>query len=131
MATHHRYHLDQDGHSITVLYDVRRRRTEVLVDGKTVAAVRAPRKTATLLRAELPTDPPKPFLVRVGRDDTSGGVPLCALEVDGTRALVPSVALTQQEEWPAERTPPARTPGELLARWRHRMRPVRTGRGRR
>ncbi len=126
MAAHYRYHLDQDGHSITVLCDVRRRLAELLVDGKTVASVRAPRHAATLLRGELPTDPPQPFLIRVGHADEPGDVPLCALETEGMRYLMPIVPLTRQEEWPAERTPPARTPGELLTRWRNRIR--RTGR---
>ncbi|MEU9237582.1 hypothetical protein [Streptomyces subrutilus] len=122
MAPHHRYHLDQDGHSITVLCDVRRRLTELLVDGKTVASVRTPRRTAAVLRGELPTDPPQPFLIRVGHADEPDDVPLCALEAEGLRYLMPSVPLTRQEEWPAERTPPARTPGELLTRWRIRWR---------
>ncbi|MFD3700447.1 hypothetical protein ACFWUZ_30710 [Streptomyces sp. NPDC058646] len=121
MAAHHRYHLDQDGHSITVLYDVRHRSAEVLVDGKTTASVRAPRTEATLLRGEIPTDPPKPFLIRVGHPDAPDDVPLCALETGGMRYLMPTVALTRQEEWPAEHTPPARTPGELLARWKYRI----------
>ncbi|MEU9146705.1 hypothetical protein [Streptomyces sp. NPDC048349] len=121
MAAHYRYHLDQDGHSITVLYDVGHRRAEVLVNGKTVACVRVPRSAATLLQGETPTDPPTPFLIRVGQPDGQGGVPLCALETQGMRYLMPSVPLVGREKWPAERTPPARTPGELFTRWRNRI----------
>ncbi|MFD4245343.1 hypothetical protein ACFWP3_27700 [Streptomyces sp. NPDC058525] len=124
MAAHHRYHVDQDGHSITVLSDVRRRRADVLVDGKTVASVRVPRHGAAVLRGELPgdlPDPPKPFLIRVSHAYDAGDVPPCALETDGMRYLMPSVPLTRQEERPAEPTPPARTPGELLRRWKNRI----------
>lgn len=122
MAAHHRYHLDQDGHSITVLHDLRRHRAEIWVDGKTVASVRAPRGAATVLRGEIATDPPKPFLVRLGHPEEGGDVPLCVLEMERMRYLMPVVPLPRQEGRPAERTPPARTPSELLARWWARYR---------
>ncbi|MFD7258875.1 hypothetical protein [Streptomyces sp. NPDC059874] len=122
MAGHHRYHLDQDGHSITVVHDPRRRRAEVWVDGKTVAAARTPRHLATVLDGEIPTLPPRRMVIRIGHLDDSGDVPLCVLETDGDRYLMPHIALTGQERRPPERTPPARTPGELLARWRSRHR---------
>lgn len=127
MAGHHRYHIDQDGHSITVLYDVRVRRVEVLVDGKVVSVARTHR-TGALLRGEIATDPPQPFVIRVGHPDEPGDVPLCVLESGDARYLMPTAPLTRQEEWPPERTPPARTPGEFLARWSARRRSRRAGR---
>ncbi|MFF5447688.1 hypothetical protein [Streptomyces sp. NPDC012888] len=126
-SRHHRYHLDQDGHSITVLHDPRRRRAEVWVDGRTVAAARAPRRGATVLEGEVPTVPPRRLVVRIAHPDAADDVPLCVLETGGDRYLMPHVALTRQERWPAERTPPARTPGELFARWRSRYRHRRSG----
>ncbi|MDA5283446.1 MULTISPECIES: hypothetical protein [unclassified Streptomyces] len=121
MADRHRFHLDQDGHSITVVRDLRHRHAEVLVDGKTVSSGRTSRSEATVLRGEIAgAGRPQGFLVRLERPDVPGGEPLCVLEKDGMRYLMPSVALTPQEEWPAERNPSPRTPGELLARWRGR-----------
>ncbi|MEW2416906.1 hypothetical protein AB0953_24695 [Streptomyces sp. NPDC046866] len=120
MAGRHRYHLDQDGHSITVLHDPRRRRAEVWINGKTVTVAETPRHRPTVMEAEIPTVPPKGVVVRIGHPDDPGDVPLCVLETGGDRYLMPHVALTQEERAPAERTPPARTPGELLARWRAR-----------
>ncbi|SEB90665.1 hypothetical protein [Streptomyces sp. TLI_105] len=128
MAGHHRYHLDQDGQSITVLHDPRRRRAEVWVNGKTVAAARAPRHQATVLEGEIPALPPKRMVVRIGHPDDVDDVPLCVLETDGDRYLMPHIALTPQEREPAERTPPASTPGQLLARWRARHRHRRDAR---
>ncbi|MFJ6940424.1 hypothetical protein [Streptomyces sp. NPDC101132] len=90
------------------------------MNGKTVAVARVQRHRATVLEGEIPTVPPRPMVVRIGDPDDVGEVPLCVLETDGERYLMPRVALTRQERWPAERTPPARTPGQLLARWRAR-----------
>ncbi|MFD3549973.1 hypothetical protein ACFWUW_31065 [Streptomyces sp. NPDC058655] len=122
MAARHRYHLDQDGHSITVLHDVRRHLVEVLVDGRTVASARTTRSAATFLQGEIADDPPRPFAIRVGHPHDPEDVPLCVLESEGSRYLMPTAPLTREEERPAEHTPPARTPGELLARWRARRR---------
>ncbi|MET9610766.1 hypothetical protein ABZZ17_37745 [Streptomyces sp. NPDC006512] len=118
MAGHHRYHLDQDGHSITVVRDLGRRRAEILVDGKTVTSARTHRKAVTVLRGEIAGG--APFAVRLGRPDIPGGAPLCELEKGGMRSLMPNVPLTPEEEWPAEPTPSPRTPAELIARWRAR-----------
>ncbi|WP_225803668.1 hypothetical protein [Streptomyces sp. NK15101] len=122
MAGHHRYHLDQDGQSITVLHDPRRRRAEVWVNGKTIAVARTPPHQTTVLEGELPALPPKPVVVRIDPPYDEGDVPLCVLETDGDRYLMPHIALTPQDRGPVERTPPARTPAELLARWRARHR---------
>lgn len=122
MATHHRYHLDQSGHSITVVHHVARRRAEVLVDGKVVASARTAHHAPTLLRGQVSTDPPAPFLIRIGNPDAPGDLPLCVLERDGVRYLMPYTPLIRQEGWPSEQPPTARTPGELLARWMGRYR---------
>ncbi|MEU9026633.1 hypothetical protein AB0D46_03670 [Streptomyces sp. NPDC048383] len=116
----HRFHLDQDGHSITVVRDLRHRYVEVLVDGKTVCSARTSRSKATLLRGEIAGAGPQPFLIRLERPDVPGGEPLCVLERDGMRYLMPNVPLTPEEDWPAERNPSPRTPAELIARWRGR-----------
>ncbi|MFJ3964586.1 hypothetical protein [Streptomyces sp. NPDC090036] len=118
---HQRFHLDQDGHSITVVRSPGRGRTELLVDGKVVSCTRSESRAVTELRGEL-TDggAPRPFTVRIGRPDIPGGAPLCSLEIGGTRSLMPLLPLTRSEEWPAEPTPSPRTPAELLARWRAR-----------
>lgn len=130
MAAYHRYHLDLDGHSITVLHDLRRHRAETWVDGKTVANARMARHEVTVMRGEIATDPPRPFLIRLGHPSDPGDAPLCALEAAGMRYLMPAAPLTRQEQKPAERNPPARTPGELLARWRTRYRSRQTKRHR-
>ncbi|GAA3044770.1 hypothetical protein GCM10017562_02400 [Streptomyces roseofulvus] len=128
MAGHHRYHLDQDGHSITVVHDLRRQRAEVWVDGKTVAVARTPRHEVTVLEGELPTVPSRRMLVMIDHPYDRDDIPLCVLETDGNRYLMPHVALTPQERQPAERTPPAATPGQLFARWRARHRHRRSDR---
>ncbi|MCB5168448.1 hypothetical protein LG634_26950 [Streptomyces bambusae] len=122
MPGHHRYHLDQDGHSITVLHDARRHRAEVWVDGKTVAATPTAAHDATVLHAELPTDPPRQLTVRIAHPAAPDDAPLCVLETGTDRYLMPAAALTNEERAAPDRTPPARTPGELLARWRARHR---------
>lgn len=122
MATDHRYHLDQNGHSITVVHHVRRRRAEALVDGKVVASARSVRHAPVLLRGEVATDPPSPFLIRIGHPDAPGDVPLCVLEKDGLRYLMPYTPLTRREDWPTEQPPTARTPAELVTRWMDRYR---------
>ncbi|MFI8825379.1 hypothetical protein [Streptomyces sp. NPDC053431] len=128
MTGHHRYHLDQDGHSITVLHDPRRRHAEVWVDGKTVAVAGTSSHHAAVLEGEIPGLPPRRMVIRIGHLDEPDDVPLCVLETDGGRYLMPRLALTRQERGPVERTPPARTPGELFARWRSRRRRHRSDR---
>ncbi|WP_037675879.1 hypothetical protein [Streptomyces globisporus] len=122
MAGHHRYHLEQDGQSITVLHDPRRQHAEVWVNGKTIAVARTPHHQATVLEGELPTLPPKPMVVMIDHPYDGRDIPPCVLEMDGDRYLMPHVALTSEERRPIERTPPASTPGQLLARWRARRR---------
>ncbi|MEU8777036.1 hypothetical protein [Streptomyces sp. NPDC048606] len=121
---HRRFHLDQDGHSITVMWAPAPGRTEVLVDGRVVASVRTAPHAVTELRGQV-TDGAdgRPFTVRVGRPDVAGGEPLCSLDRAGRPYLMPVVPLTPDEARSPEPTPPPRTPAELLARWRaHRRR---------
>ncbi|MCX4539283.1 hypothetical protein [Streptomyces sp. NBC_01565] len=123
-----RFHLDQDGHSITVVRASGGRRIELLVDGRLVAAARTNRHAPTELRGELAdSGGPRPFTVRVGRCDIPGGEPLCTLEAGGKSYLMPLLPLTRAEQWPAEHTPSPRTPAELLTRWRDHWRRRRPG----
>ncbi|AZM92713.1 MULTISPECIES: hypothetical protein [Streptomyces] len=123
-AHQHRFHLEQDGHSITVVWSARRRRAEVLVDGKVVAAARTRRTATTELRGETADGEGAvhPFTIRLGRPDIPGDEPLCALETGHRLYLMPLVPLTGDEAWPPEPTPPPRGPRELLTRWRTRHR---------
>lgn len=131
MAVHarqHRFHLDQDGHSITVVWSARRRRAALLVDGKVVSAARTRRRATTELRGETADGDGTvhPFTVRLGRPDIPGGEPLCALESEHRLYLMPLVPLISDEAWPPEPAPPPSTPGVLLTRWlarRGRRRP--------
>ncbi|EFL19308.1 hypothetical protein [Streptomyces sp. C] len=124
MAVHarrhqHRFHLEQDGHSITVVWSARRGRAEVLVDGKVVATARTRRTATTELRGETAEGDGtvRPFTVRLGRPDIPGDEPLCALDTGYRLYLMPLVPLTGDEAWPPEPTPPPRDPGVLLTRW--------------
>lgn len=120
----HRFHLDQGGHSITVVWSPGRRLAELLVDGKVVSSVRTERHAVTELQGEIADGDgtPRPFTVRLGSPDIPGGEPLCAVVTEGQLYLMPLVPLTEKERWPAESAPQPRTPAELLARWRTRHR---------
>ncbi|GAA4934997.1 hypothetical protein ACFPM3_05515 [Streptomyces coeruleoprunus] len=102
MAAVSRFHVDQDGHSVTVQVAAVSGPVEVLVDGKVVARGRAPRAGTTVLHAELPGDPARPLGITL-RD--MGGVFLCEMEVGRTRYLMPRVPLFPERP-PAWRTPP-------------------------
>ncbi|MGX1885929.1 hypothetical protein [Streptomyces sp. NPDC055287] len=115
MARGHRFHLDQDGHSITVQVGRPADGTELLVDGKVVAYQQGRVKGVTILTAELPEEPPRPF--RIFLEDM-GGELFCAMEVSGSRFLMPQVAL-----WtPGDTTPPAKPPPRPLKRLRRLLR---------
>ncbi|MFJ6939599.1 hypothetical protein [Streptomyces sp. NPDC101132] len=85
-----RFHLDQDGHSVSVLLERAGGHVEVLVDGKVVRQGRAPKQGVTVLRAELPGQPPRPVAVTLGN---LGGDFLCELDVEGDRHPMPRVPL--------------------------------------
>ncbi|WP_175410842.1 hypothetical protein [Streptomyces sp. TRM64462] len=117
MSRNHRFHVDQGGHSVTVLLDVPAGAIEVLVDGKVVAGLRHyPRTDPAELTAELPGEPPRPIRVLVTRPERDGP-PLCVLESAGTRYLMPHVPLVPQR--PAA---PARTTHRLRRRARRWLR---------
>ncbi|MEV3988817.1 hypothetical protein AB0J57_07895 [Streptomyces sp. NPDC049837] len=92
MALGHRFHVDQNGHSVTVQFLGAGGRFEVLVDGKVVA--HGPdRRTGGTVTAELPGDPPRPLSITVSDPHEMGGVPFCVLETGGMRYLMPQVPL--------------------------------------
>ncbi|MFF8830952.1 hypothetical protein [Streptomyces sp. NPDC015131] len=90
MALGHRFHVDLDGHSVTVQFLARTGPFEVLVDGKVVGYGKGP---GASVAAELPGDPPRPFTVTVGHARVTGGVPSCVLQTGGVRRPVPHVPL--------------------------------------
>ncbi|WP_267245656.1 hypothetical protein [Streptomyces sp. PR69] len=91
MARVHRYHLDRDGHSVTVRPGHAARDIELLVDGKVVGYRRGSAKGPAVLAAELPGDPPRPFTVTIDPPSPSGSVPVCAMHIDGQVLRVPPV----------------------------------------
>lgn len=92
MALGHRFHVDQDGHSVTVQFVGGAGAFEVLVDGKVVAYGPGRHRGGTVT-AELPGDPPRPVAVTVSHPGEMGGVPFCVLETGGMRYLMPQVPL--------------------------------------
>ncbi|WP_181795273.1 hypothetical protein [Streptomyces sp. WELS2] len=95
------------------------RETELLVDGKVVGYQRTPtrhRPSATVLTAELPGDPPKPFAVALhsrGAEDA----PTCALEIAGrSHAMSESPLIRPGTVPPAAGRPPLRSARGLLRR---------------
>ncbi|MDN3293303.1 hypothetical protein QWM81_04410 [Streptomyces ficellus] len=104
MARDPRFHLDQDGHSVTVQLYGRSGGLEVLVDGKVVAYERDWRRGGTV-PAELPGDPPRPFSITVSSAKEMGGVPFCVMETGGTRYLMPRVPLGGSRYEPARPGP--------------------------
>ncbi|MGW7284598.1 hypothetical protein ACWGH4_03740 [Streptomyces sp. NPDC054847] len=101
MARGWRFHLDQDGHSVTVQLRRARGEVEVLVDGKVVAYRRTLGKDTTALTAELPGDPPRPFRILLAPVEGADGAPLCAMESAGMRYLMPLVPLrgSDRPQW--------------------------------
>ncbi|MEU6755222.1 hypothetical protein [Streptomyces sp. NPDC046685] len=82
MSRTHRFHVDLEGHSVTVLLEWPGHEIEVLVDGKVVAYRRRPEKRGTVLHAELPTDPPQPLTLLV---EDMGDTPFCSLMTPDAR----------------------------------------------
>lgn len=101
MARSHRFHLDRDGHSVTVQAGTTSGDVELLVDGKVVAARRGRRKDVTVLSAELPGDPPQPFTVHVDRSKQAGVVPVCVMETNGSRVPVPYAPFATRQTAPS------------------------------
>ncbi|MEU0272605.1 hypothetical protein [Streptomyces sp. NPDC006307] len=130
----HRFHLDQEGHSITVLLGRAAHDVEVLVDGKVVAVRhehglggRGVRELAAELPGEQPGDPPRPFTVLVEDVD---GTPLCVMVRGGIRYLMPRVPLLPEPPpyGPPGAAHPLRRMRGRVRRWvRRLLRPVRRG----
>ncbi|MFV0131343.1 hypothetical protein ACLGI4_27150 [Streptomyces sp. HMX112] len=117
MARGHRFHLDQDGHSVSVELTGPSGPVEVLVDGKVVALCPGRRRGVAVLAAELPGDPPRPITVRV---EDLGEVPFCVLETSGERYLMPRVPLVPHGGPPGRAAP---RPLRRLRAWlRRRLR---------
>jgi hypothetical protein len=90
MNGQHHFHLDHDGHSITV--DVRSghaREVELLVDGKAVGSRRERASDTVTLPGELPEDPPRPFEVRVDHLRHRSHPPASTLLLDGLEIPIP------------------------------------------
>ncbi|MDQ1012819.1 hypothetical protein QFZ82_007304 [Streptomyces sp. V4I23] len=122
MAGGRRFHLDQDGHSVTVQLGGARPEVEVLVDGKVVAYRRGPATTA--LDAELPGDPPRPFRILIAPVEGPEATPLCMMESAGTRHLMPLVPLLS----PGRPPQPGPSPTLLVRRRLRRLLHRRAGR---
>ncbi len=116
MVIGQRLHVDQDGHSITVLCGRPGQSVELLVDGKVVAAVRERRSGLTRLQGVVAGDPPKTFTVYLSRPAGPDGEPLCTLDIDGMRYLMPESPLPPRPAGSRLRPPPATTPAQLLRR---------------
>ncbi|MFJ8533586.1 hypothetical protein [Streptomyces sp. NPDC093591] len=97
MASSQRFHLDRDGHSVSVQTGGASGVVELLVDGKVVASQRRRRRDAMVLAVELPSDPPRPFSVHVDWSTGTGGRPVCMWEIDGTRDLIPVAPLVARQ----------------------------------
>lgn len=95
MTLTRRFHVDQDGHSVTVLLEPRAKDAEVLVDGKVVAFTRRPTKDGTILHAALPTDPPQPITIVV---EDRGGTPSCSMMTRYRRSTMPEVSWSREEQ---------------------------------
>ncbi|MGW5848905.1 hypothetical protein ACWFQ8_13305 [Streptomyces sp. NPDC055254] len=107
MTNRHCFHLDQNGHSISVLCEGPRRPVEVLVDGRTVATARPQRVARTVLAAQMPGDPPEPFSIHLGPPGGPDDCPLCSFVTDdGMSYLMPDVHLGA----PGGGSPPVRPP---------------------
>ncbi|MBT2507743.1 hypothetical protein J7I98_18015 [Streptomyces sp. ISL-98] len=97
MTRGHRFHVDQHGHSVSVQLGRPAAGIEVLVDGKVVAYRPGRAKGVTILAAELPEEPPRPFRVLV---EDMGGTPFCVMDTAGSTFLMPQVPLTSRHESP-------------------------------
>ncbi|WP_185921644.1 hypothetical protein [Streptomyces sp. WAC06614] len=114
MGTGGRFHLDQDGHSITVRLVRAPGPVEVLVDGKVVAQGPAPHRGTTVLRAELPGEPLRPVILTLAE---VRGAYRCEMELGGVRYTLPHLPLT-------ERSPAAPTAPHPLRRLRRSLRRI-------
>ncbi|MDI3388430.1 hypothetical protein QIS99_19795 [Streptomyces sp. B-S-A8] len=103
MATGQRFHIDRDGHSVTVQVSGGHGTVEILVDGKVVAYRRELGRETAVLDAELPDDPPRPFRILIAPVAGVGEPPLCLMERDHTRYLLPLTPQPPRPDRPALR----------------------------
>ncbi|POX55291.1 hypothetical protein C3489_10850 [Streptomyces sp. Ru71] len=103
MTRDYRFHLDMEGHSVTVQTRHATREAELLVDGKVVGYLHAlgHREPASALTAELAGDPPRPFSVMLHASESAEGAPTCVLEIAGRRHPMPEVALARSDSTPS------------------------------
>ncbi|MFE3324605.1 hypothetical protein [Streptomyces sp. NPDC059176] len=113
-----RFHLDQDGHSVTVQLEGGQGAVELLVDGKAVAHRAVRGEGLTVMTGELPGDPPRAFGVTVG---DMGGELFCALEIDGASTLMPQVPLSSRSPEPSGPARPLRNLRRSLRRVLRRL----------
>ena len=102
MTGQHHFHLDHDGHSITV--DVRSghaREVELLVDGKEVGSRRERASDTVTLPGELPEDPPRHFEVRVDHLRHRSRAPSSTLLLEGREISIPERQTSTR--WPGVR----------------------------
>ncbi|MDI3406146.1 hypothetical protein [Streptomyces cavernicola] len=119
MATGQRFHIDRGGHSVTVEVAGAHGAVELLVDGKVVAYRSELGRETAVLDAELPDDPPRPFRILLAPVQSGDGPPLCLLESDRTRYLLP---LTPQQKRPDRTALRALRPAGAVRVLRRRMR---------
>lgn len=119
MARAHRFHLEVEGHSVTVQTRHAARETELLVDGKVVGYQRTParhRPSATAFTAELPGDPPEPFAVTLHIRETAEDAPTCVLEIAGRSRPMPELPLARPGTLPPAAGRPALRSARRLLR---------------
>ncbi|MEU7057252.1 hypothetical protein [Streptomyces sp. NPDC046197] len=129
MARAHRFHVDLQGHSVTVQTPAGRE-TELLVDGKVVGHRRTAaghRGTRVVLSAELPGDPPEPFTVVCDAAGGKGGTGSYVLEVAGRTHAMPQTPVEHPAAGPAHWLPPRL---RRIRRLLYRSLLARTGQGR-
>lgn len=119
MTHAHRFHLEVEGHSVTVQTRHAARETELLVDGKVVGYQHAHaghHETTTTLAAELPGDPPQPFRVTLRPGETPERAGDCVLEIAGRRHPVPELPLTRPDTTLSGTARPSWRPARRLLR---------------
>lgn len=85
------FHIDLEGHSITVnLGPGRSGSVELLVDGKVVGYVRERTERTTVVEGELADEPVRPFTVRIQQPALGlGRPPRCSVLIEGTELPMP------------------------------------------
>ncbi|MEZ0091406.1 hypothetical protein [Streptacidiphilus sp. EB129] len=92
--THHQFHVDQAGHSITVnLRSGHPPEIELLVDGKELDYHHERLADSVTLTGELPSTPPQPFSVRVDHVHHRARRAVCTLITDVDERVMPERAM--------------------------------------